>query len=54
MMQILMELNTDTYMQCKCLLLIVNKRRNGMNHLVKTLLSLTDDHRPLCIGMKGE
>lgn len=54
MMQILTEMDADTYMQCKYILLVVSKGRNSMNHLVRTLFSLTDDHRPLCIGMKGD
>lgn len=52
MTHILTEMDADAYMQCKYILLVVSKRRNGMNHLVKVLFGLTDEHRPLCIGMK--
>jgi hypothetical protein len=52
MTHILTEMDTDAYMQCKYMLLVVSKGRNGMNHLVKMLFGLTDDRRPLCIGMK--
>ncbi len=52
MTHILTEMDTDVYMQCKYMLLVVSKRRNGMNHLVKALFSLVDDRRQLCIRMK--
>lgn len=52
MTQILTEMDTDVYMQCKYMLLVVSKRRNGMNHLVKALFGLVDDRRQLCIRMK--
>lgn len=52
MTQILTDMDADAYMQCKYMLLVVSNRHNGMNHLVKVLFSLTDEHRPLCIGMK--
>lgn len=52
MTQILMEMDADAYMQCKYMLLVVSKRHNGMNHLVKALFDLVDDRRPLCIRMK--
>lgn len=52
MTHILTEMDADVYMQCKYMLLVVSKRRNGMNHLVKALFSLVDDRRQLCIRMK--
>lgn len=52
MTHILTEMDADVYMQCKYILLVVSKRRNGMNHLVKILFGLADERRPLCIGMK--
>lgn len=52
MTHILTEMDTDAYMQCKYMLLVVSKRRNGMNHLVKVLFGLVDDRRQLCIRMK--
>lgn len=52
MTQILTEMDADAYMQCKYMLRVVSKRRNGMNHLVKILFGLADECRPLCIGMK--
>ena len=52
MTHILTDMDADAYMQCKYMLLVVSKRRNGMSHLVKALFGLVDDRRPLCIGMK--
>lgn len=52
MAQDLIAMETGAYMTCKYILLVVSKRRNGMNHLVKALFGLTDDRRPLCIGIK--
>lgn len=52
MMHTLAEMDADAYMQCKYMLLVVSRRRNGMNHLAKVLFGLVDDRRPLCIGMK--
>lgn len=52
MAQDLIAMEPDAYMTCKYMLLVVSKRHNGMNHLVKVLFGLVDDRRQLCIGMK--
>lgn len=52
MMRVLTEMETDTYMQYKYILLSVSKRRNSLNHFIKMLFGLTDNHRPPLIEMK--
>ena len=48
MAQDLMTMETDAYMMCKYILLVVS----SMNHLIKVLFGLTDVYRPLSIEMK--
>lgn len=38
MEQNLLEMDTDTYMQCKYILLVVSKRSNSMNHFEETAI----------------
>ena len=52
MAQDLMTMETDAYMMCKYILLVVSRERSSMNHLIKVLCGLTDVYRPLSIEMK--
>ena len=52
MAQDLMTMETDAYMMCKYILLVVSRERSSMNHLIKVLFGLTDVYRPLSIEMK--
>lgn len=52
MAQALMAMETDAYITCKYILLVVSRERRSVNHLVKALFGLTDAYRPLSIEMK--
>lgn len=52
MMQILLEIGTDAYMECKYILLSVNAGHQGTHNFMNKLFEVTDRHRPLTIGMK--
>lgn len=52
MTQILLQMQTDTYMQCKYILQAVSMEHQGTNNFVNKLFSFTDSHRPLLIEMK--
>lgn len=52
MLQILHEMGTDTYLQCKYAMQTVS-RGNSTEKFVEKLFIVTDKHRPVLIGMKG-
>ena len=52
MTQILLEMQTDTYMMCKYTMQAVSRDSQQMEAFVNKLFSLIDSRRPLLIGMK--
>lgn len=52
MIQILLEMDTSTYMECKYILLSVSVGHQGTHNFMNKLFELMDKHRPLLIGMK--
>lgn len=51
MLQMLHEMNTDTYLQCKYAMQAVS-RSNSTEKFVDKLFIVSDRHRPALIGMK--
>lgn len=52
--QVLCEMGTDIYMECKYTLLAVSRQRPAVNDFMKELFRLADQHRPLIIYMGVE
>lgn len=52
MIQILSEMSTDSYLQCKYVLMAVSRERPRVEDFTKKLFNLTDRRRPLQIGIK--
>lgn len=52
MIQILLEMGTDTYTECKYILLTVSAGHQGTHNFMNELFDYTDGHRPPLIGMK--
>lgn len=52
MIQVLLEMHTDTYLRCKYTLLAVSRKQQCAEDFVIKLFSLTDSRRPLLIEMK--
>ena len=52
--QVLCEMGTDTYMECKYTLLAVSRQRPAVNDFMKELFRLADQRRPLLICMGVE
>ena len=53
MIQMLLEMSTDIYLQFKYTMQAVSKGHHTTDKFVDKLFSLTDERRPLLIGMKG-
>lgn len=53
MVQVLLDMRTDTYLQCKYTMLAVSADNPNLADFTKRLFRLTDRRRPLLIGMKG-
>lgn len=54
MIQDLMEMGTDTYMQTRYILLIVGSKHSRVKTLLEEIFRFTDTYRPLCIESKKE
>lgn len=54
MFQILLEMNTNTYLMCKYTLLAVSREEQCAEDFIIKMFSLTDSHMPLLIEMKEE
>lgn len=52
--QVLCEMGTDTYMECKYTLLVVSRQHPAVNDFMKELFRLADQRRPLIICMGVE
>lgn len=52
MVQILSEMGTDTYLQCKYTMQAVSRDQKRVEDLIDGLFRITDSRRPLQIGMK--
>lgn len=52
MIQILLEMGTDTYTKCKYILLLVSAGHQGMHNFMNKLFEAADRHRPFLIEMK--
>lgn len=52
MIQILLEMSTDTYLKCKYIFLAVSTEHQGTHNFINKLFELTDKRRPLSIEMK--
>lgn len=53
MVQILSEMGTDTYLQCKYTMQAVSRNQKRTEDFIEKLFSVADSRRPLQIGMKG-
>ncbi len=53
MAQILQEMGTDTYMECKYTLLAVSAKRPNLAAFIRELFNVADRRRPLLICMGG-
>lgn len=51
MVQVLLDMRTDTYLQCKYTLLAVSADNSDLADFTKKLFRLTDSRRPLLLGM---
>ncbi len=52
LVQILLELGTDAYTECKYILLSVSAGHRGTHNFINKLFEVTDRHRPFLIEMK--
>lgn len=52
MIQILSEMGTDAYTECKYILLSVSAGHQGTHNFMDKLFEVTDRYRPISIGMK--
>lgn len=52
MIQILLEMGTDAYTECKYILLSVSAGQQRTHNFMNKLFEVTDRYRPLLIGMK--
>lgn len=50
MAQVLLDMRTDTYLQCKYTLLTVSADNPNLADFTKKLFCLTDSRRPLLLG----
>lgn len=53
MVQILLEMGTDTYLQCKYTMQAVSGDQERAEGFIEKLFCVVDGRRPLQIGMKG-
>ncbi|MBD5463651.1 MAG: hypothetical protein HDR24_11460 [Lachnospiraceae bacterium] len=52
LVQVLLSMSTNTYLECKYTLLAVSKDNPKLNNFINVLFGLTDKSRPLLIEMK--
>ena len=52
MTRMLLGMSTDTYLECKYILMAVSMEHKGKQNFINELFRFTDKHRPLLIEMK--